>query len=215
MNKNHGQNKINIKIIILGDSNAGKSSLILKYLEIKDSISFNTTIGFDLKKKSITLKDGTEARIMIYDTAGQERFRSLAQKYISKANGVLLVYNISDRETFQSIENWIEIIYNGGGDKLPTILIGNKSNLNDERNVSIEEGKKLAEKYGFPFYETNIKTGDNVNECFTDLAELAYKKIGKKLKEMPKALTITTTQKTHEASNFQNFNQKLKKYLFL
>ena len=143
----------------------------------------------------------------------QERFKSLSESYFKNANGVLLVYNISDRITFQSIEDWMEIIYKEKDCNLPAVLIGNKFDLNDERKVSIEEGKKLAEKYGFPFYETNTKTGDNVNKCFYELAELAYKNIGKKLKTKPKAPLITTTQREYETSNFQNFYQKTKKYL--
>ena len=179
MNQNQSKNKIDIKIITLGDSHVGKSSLIIRYIENNFSQTYITTMGFDLKIKQITLKDGTEAQLMIFDTAGQERFKSLAQSYVKKADGILFVYDISERETFQSVESWMENA-EYMNEKLPSILIGNKSDLNNDRQVSFEEGKKKAEEYEFPFYETSCKTGENVEKCFIELAELVYGKAGKK-----------------------------------
>ena len=181
MDKNNNQNKVDIKIITLGDSHVGKSSLIVKYIDNKFSNVYMSTIGFDLKHKQITLNDGTDAKIMIYDTAGQERFKSLAASYIKKANSILLVYDISEHSTFENIGMWMESITEEKGDKLPIVLVGNKADLTDERQVTYEEGKKLAEDKGFHFFETSCKDGANVSECFIDLAELVYEKSGKKL----------------------------------
>ena len=183
MDKKNNQNKVDIKIITLGDSHVGKSSLIVKYIDNKFSNVYMSTIGFDLKHKQINLKDGTEAKIMIYDTAGQERFKSLAANYIKKANGILLVYDIADHTTFENIGVWMESITEEKGDKLPIVLVGNKADLEDERQVSHKEGKDLAENKGFHFYETSCKNGANVTECFLDLAELVYEKSGKKLSQ--------------------------------
>ena len=183
MDKNNNQNKVDIKIITLGDSHVGKSSLIVKYIDNKFSNVYMSTIGFDLKHKQINLKDGTEAKIMIYDTAGQERFKSLAANYIKKANGILLVYDIAEHSTFENIGMWMESITEEKGDKLPIVLVGNKADLDDERQVLYKEGKDLAENKGFHFYETSCKNGANVTECFLDLAELVYEKSGKKLSQ--------------------------------
>ena len=183
MDKNNSKNKVDIKIITLGDSHVGKSSLIIKYIDNKFSNVYMSTIGFDLKHKQINLKDGIEAKIMIYDTAGQERFKSLAANYIKKANGILLVYDIADHSTFENIGMWMESITEEKGDKLPIVLVGNKADLEDERQVSYKEGKDLAENKGFHFYETSCKNGANVTECFLDLAELVYEKSGKKLSQ--------------------------------
>ena len=164
---------------------------ILKYIENRFSNTYLSTIGFDLKHKQITLKDGNQARLTIFDTAGQERFRSLAKNYLTKADGILLVYDISDENTFQSIGHWMDSVSEQIDDKIPIILIGNKSDLTEKRKVKTNEGKNRADEYGFPFYETSCKTGKNVNECFIELAELVYRKRGNKIS--------------------QNSNQKLRK----
>ena len=180
MDQNDNQNKIDIKIITLGDSHVGKSCLIVKYIDNKFSDSYVSTIGFDLRHKQIILKDGNQARLTLFDTSGQERFKSLAKNYFRKANGILLIYDISDKSTFISIEKWMENIQDEIDDKIPIILVGNKSDLNNKREVLTEEGKKKAQEYGIPFYETSSKTGVNVNKCFIELAELVYEKNGKK-----------------------------------
>ena len=196
MDKNDKQNKKDIKIITLGDSNVGKSSLIIKYVDDKFSKSYLTSMGFDIKNKNITLKDGTKAKVMIFDTAGQERFKALSESYIKKADGILLVYNISDEQSFQDIEHWMKNVKELIEDKLPIILIGNKIDLYDERKVSIEEGQEKAREYGIPFYETSCKTGNNINKCFNELAELAYEKVVKNLQKKSNQVLTKSSSKS-------------------
>ena len=161
---------IEVKIITLGNTHVGKSSLIVKFIENKFSISYMSTIGFDVKFKSIRIND-EEVKITIHDTAGQERFRSLAGSYIKKAQGILLVYDITDEKSFEEIGNWMNNIKEEAGDKLPIILVGNKCDLKDARKVPKVEGQKAAKNYNMTFFETSCKDGDNVEKCFRELAQ--------------------------------------------
>ena len=168
------QNKkrpLEVKIITLGDSHVGKSSLIFKFIEDTFSSSYMSTVGFDLKFKTIKIND-EEIKVMIFDTAGQERFRSLASNYIRKANGILLVYDISDKNTFLNIENWMTSIKEESSDTIPIILIGNKCDLDDQRKIQKEEGEQFANNNNLKFFETSCKDGDNVEKCFIELTKL-------------------------------------------
>ena len=167
------QNKkrpLEVKIITLGDSHVGKSSLIFKFIEDKFSSSYMSTVGFDLKFKTIKINN-EEIKVMIFDTAGQERFRSLASNYIKKANGILLVYDISDKNTFLNIENWMTNIKEESSDKIPIILIGNKCDLDEQRKIQKEEGEQFANNNNLKFFETSCKDGDNVENCFIELTK--------------------------------------------
>jgi len=167
------QNKkrpLEVKIITLGDSHVGKSSLIFKFIEDTFSSSYMSTVGFDLKFKTIKIND-EEIKVMIFDTAGQERFRSLASNYIRKANGILLVYDISDKNTFLNIENWMTSIKEESSDTIPIILIGNKCDLDEQRKIQKEEGEQFANNNNLKFFETSCKDGDNVENCFIELTK--------------------------------------------
>ena len=168
------------KIITLGDSKVGKSSLIVQFIENKFSFNYVSTIGFDLKRKVIKLNNGEDIKIIIHDTAGQERFKSLTTNYIKKANGILLVYDVTERRSFESIGNWMDDIKEETGDKLPTILVANKIDLTEKRAITKEEGEKKANEFGLKFLETSAKEGNNVEKCFKELAELIAEKIHKR-----------------------------------
>ena len=164
-------NKIyDAKIITLGDSLVGKTCLILRFLEDTFFATYLSTIGFDLKQKIVKLENGDKIKLIIHDTAGQERFKSLSRNYIKKANGILIVYDITNNQTFLAVENWIKCAKEEMTKMVPIYLIGNKSDLNEDRVIKKEEGQKLAEQFGIKFYETSCKTGDNVEKAFTDLA---------------------------------------------
>ena len=167
---------LDTKIITLGDSKVGKSSLIIKFIDNKFSSNYLSTVGFDLKHKSIKLQNGEDIKLVIHDTAGEERFKSLSTNYIKKANGVLLVYDITLKESFINITNWMNDIVEEAGNKVPIVLVGNKSDLKKERIVSKEEGKKMAKQYNLQFFETSAKDGTNVEKCFLEIAQQIIEK---------------------------------------
>ena len=172
------QKAFEIPIITLGDGHVGKSSIIVKYIDNKFSPIYLSTIGFDSKVKRKKLDNGEEIKIKLFDTAGQERFRSIANTYLKKANGILLVYDITREKSFTSIKDWIEDINNGAYQDIPVVLVGNKSDLEKNRAIKKERGEELAKEYGYEnhFYETSCLTGQNVNKAIDDLVEQVYKK---------------------------------------
>jgi small GTP-binding protein len=161
-----------IKLIVLGNTSVGKSSFILKYIEDKFVLNYIATLGMDFKQKKLKLKNGQEVRLRIYDTAGQERFKSVAISFIKKAEGVILIYDIGNKATFESLEEWIKNIKESGKENLPIILVGNKCDLPPEkRQVELIEGKDKAEEFNLPFFETSCKEGINIKEVFEKIVE--------------------------------------------
>ena len=180
-----------IKIITLGNSAVGKSSFILKYTDNVFSLDYLTTLGVDYKHKKIKLKNGKDVRLRIFDTAGQERFKSVSASFVKKADGVILIYDIGEKESFEAVENWIKSIREIGKDKLPIILVGNKCDLSDDkRQVSLKEGQDKANEFNIPFYETSCKEGINIKEVFEklidDIIEKGSKNINKEYKILNK-----------------------------
>ena len=161
-----------IKLIVLGNTSVGKSSFILKYIEDKFVLNYIATLGMDFKQKKLKLKNGQEVKLRIYDTAGQERFKSVAVSFIKKAEGVILIYDIGNKATFESLEEWIKNIKESGKENLPIILVGNKCDLPPEkRQVELIEGKDKAEEFNIPFFETSCKEGINIKEVFEKIVE--------------------------------------------
>ena len=171
-----------IKIITLGNSAVGKSSFILKYTDNVFSLDYLTTLGVDYKHKKIKLKNGKDVRLRIFDTAGQERFKSVSASFIKKADGVILIYDIGEKDSFEAVDNWIKSIREIGKDKLPIILVGNKCDLSDDkRQVSLKEGQDKANEFNIPFYETSCKEGINIKEVFEKLIDDIIEKGNKNL----------------------------------
>jgi len=163
-----------LPLMLLGDGQVGKTSLILKLTGNEFNDSQLTTVGKESYIYQAKLH-GYDLKMKIWDTAGQERFKSMSVQVIKNSDAVILVYAINDKNTFGALDTWISKL-NDTMDisKKPIILVGNKSDL-DERQVSYEEGKKYAESKGFNFYETSAKTGENVEEAFNDIFEQLYK----------------------------------------
>lgn len=158
-----------INIILLGNTEVGKTSFILRYTEEYYQPIYLTTIGIDFKVKETTLSNNKKYKLYFYDTTGQEKYRSIAVNLIKNAEGVLLMYDVTKRASFQSISEWMESIYNSKPKNFPIILAGNKIDL-EKREVTTEEGEKLAKDYGIPFFEISNKEGINVTESCLALA---------------------------------------------
>ena len=146
-----------IKLLLLGDSSVGKSSLLLRYADNTFSDNFITTIGIDFKLKTLNV-DGKLVRLQIWDAAGQERFRTITTAYYRGAQGILLVYDVTDQASFTHIQSWIDDIRSHSGrNDLNMMLIGNKCDLGTSKVVDSVQGKEFALKANLKFYETSAK----------------------------------------------------------
>jgi Ras-related protein Rab-2A len=164
------------KYIIIGDAAVGKSNLLLRYTHGQFKPEYQLTIGVEFGAKNLTI--GSKVyRIQIWDTAGQENFRSITRAYYKNSACALVAYDISNRESFENISSWIEDCRSQSPQTIYMVLVGNKSDLEDKRVVTFEEGQELAEKNNMIFYETSAKTGKNVEEIFYKSAEEIAKKI--------------------------------------
>ena len=161
---NEKQNKLEkLTLFLVGDSAVGKTSFIQKYTNNIFNLEQLTTIGIDFSLKTIEL-NGDEITLKLFDTAGQEKYRSLSFNLIKSADGIFLMYDITNRKTFEELDGWIKSIKESKESDFPIILIGNKCDLEKERIVKKKEGEKLAKNQGFLFRETSCKDNINIEE---------------------------------------------------
>jgi small GTP-binding protein len=158
------------KLIMLGDSAVGKTSLLVRYTENSFSAQFLTTLGFDYRRKELVI-NGEALTLQIWDTAGQENFRSITKSYMRGADGAALVFDVTSRETFNRINAWIDTVTDTAVRPIDVVLIGNKIDAGS-RSVTIEEGVAAASAFGVPYFEVSAKTGESVAEAFEHLARL-------------------------------------------
>ena len=166
-----------IKILTLGDTMVGKSSIVLRFSEDKFDDNQFATIGIDFKTKYIKIADSS-VKVLIWDTAGQEKFQNIAKQYYKGANGVLLIYDIGSRKSFERIDFWLkELKENNRIDELFICLVGNKIDLEDKRVITTEEGEKYAKDNNILFFEVSAKTGKGVIELFNKVIGGAMDKV--------------------------------------
>ena len=176
------------KILLLGDSSVGKTCFLKRYIDDTFQDVYLSTIGFDFKYKCITLKDGKNIKMQIWDTAGQERFRTIAKSYYKGAQGIILMYDVTNQKSFDNIKKWLAQIKEEASSKVCVLLVANKIDI-EKRLISREDGEDIAKSFDLDIYETSAKDNINVSEAFEDLAEKINEKYkimkekGKKLNE--------------------------------
>ena len=164
------------KVVFLGDSSVGKSNIISKYKLNEFNRNSKSTVGVEFYSKIIT-QNNKNIKIQIWDTAGQERFKSITKSYYKGAKGAIIVYDITRRATFENVQEWFKDTKTmGDNTHLVLMLVGNKCDLVNERQVSTEEGKKEAEMNGMAFMETSALDGSNITEAFELMAKLITEK---------------------------------------
>ncbi|KAI7864780.1 ras family-domain-containing protein [Spinellus fusiger] len=158
------------KLVFLGEQSVGKTSLITRFMYDTFDNTYQATIGIDFLSKTMYLEDKT-VRLQLWDTAGQERFRSLIPSYIRDSSVAVIVYDITSKETFVNTTKWIDDVRAERGAEVIIVLVGNKSDLNEKREVSLEDGEKRAKEIGVLFIETSAKVGHNVKTLFKRIAQ--------------------------------------------
>ena len=172
-----------INIITLGNTTVGKTAYLIRNTENKFRPSLST-VGIDMRNKKIELENGKKVNVKFYDTSGQERYRSLAPNFIKKADGIILMYDITKRESFDTISSWWNDILEYKEKDFPLILVGNKCDLEEERKVQKEEGENIAKEYNVKFYETSSKEGINIEDSFKELIKLILSRMPDDIKQI-------------------------------
>nr|QKY15281.1 GTP-binding protein rab6 (rab6) [Polytomella parva] len=157
------------KLVFVGDQSVGKTSIITRFMYDKFDTTYQATIGIDFLSKTMYLEDRT-VRLQLWDTAGQERFRSLIPSYIRDSSVAVVVYDISNRQSFLNTVRWIQEVRMERGNDVIIFLVGNKTDLVDKRQVSIEEGDAKAAELAVYFIETSAKAGLNIKAMFRKIA---------------------------------------------
>lgn len=183
------------KLLLIGDSGVGKSSLLLRFSDNSFSGSYITTIGVDFKIRTLVL-DGERVKLQIWDTAGQERFRTITSTYYRNTHGVIVVYDVTNPESFVNVKRWLhEITQNC--DSVCTVLVGNKDDDPSRKRVETADAKRFSDQMGVRMFETSAKENRNVEEMFLSVTRLVLrmKKESQARLRPTEVVTITKTKK--------------------
>ena len=191
------------KFVIIGDCGIGKSCLLRRFIDNNFDGNYSMTIGVEFGTKNVTINNKT-IKLQLWDTAGQESFRSITKSYYRGCSGIVYMKDITKRNTFLHIENWISDVNSIVHQQMPTILIGNKIDLLENRQVEISEGIELANKHGFLFREISVKRQLNSGEVFTVLAQDILDKVENNTIEISNKNGIRIGNQLPENSNNKN-----------
>jgi len=185
-----------IKIVVIGDSGVGKTNFIFQFTEGRFSSAHVTTIGIDYKSKIIKLPNKKVVKLQIWDTAGQERYMAINKNLFQKVQGIILMYDLTNRDSFEHLQNWLNLINKNVSNKV-VILVANKLDLAQEKRiVTEEEGEDIGKKNDMLFFEGSGASGENVDEIFRSIADEVYKKL---------------IDERNDRSDYDNNNLKLNK----
>ena len=165
---NDNEYDLKFKIMILGESMVGKTSLINRYTLDVFGGKYLCTVGIDFQKKIIEM-NGKKILLQIWDTAGQERYRNINKSYFQQSNAFILAYDMTNTDSFDQISYWIKEVCEKTDDRIKSILVATKVDLEDNREVSTEDGEKLAKEHNLEFFETSAKDNINIKEAFENL----------------------------------------------
>ena len=169
------------KLLLIGDSGVGKSCILLRFADDTFSDSYISTIGVDFKIRTLTIA-GKRVKLQIWDTAGQERFRTLTTAYYRSAHGIVLVYDVNDRESFFHVENWLEEVSRYASTDVNKVLVGNKCDILNKREVEYETARVYAEKLSISFMEASAKDRTNIDKVFNTMATELMEELGENAK---------------------------------
>jgi len=179
-----------LKLLMFGDSGVGKSCLLLRFADDTYTDSYISTIGVDFKIRTVDL-DTKTIKLQIWDTAGQERFRTITSSYYRGAHGIIIVYDITDKESFDNVRQWLFEIDRYASENVCKLLVGNKSDLTNKRAVEYEQAKSFADELNIPFLETSAKNAANVEQAFlTMAAQIKNKMVTRPPTELRKPVNI-------------------------
>ncbi|XP_065919899.1 ras-related protein Rab-13-like [Dysidea avara] len=162
------------KVVLCGDCGVGKTSMLCRFISDRMDHAYIATLGVDFKLTTLEMK-GKTIKLQIWDTAGQERFKVLTTQYYRRAQGILLVYDITNEQSFENTANWLQMIQENAMSDVKMMLIANKTDVSNSRKVTTHQGKQLAKDYGMGFLETSAHTAENLSEAFSTVTESILK----------------------------------------
>jgi len=166
------------KLLLIGDSGVGKSCLLLRFADNTYTDSYISTIGVDFKIRTLDI-DGKTVKLQIWDTAGQERFRTITSSYYRGAHGIIVVYDVTDKVSFNNVKQWLGEIDRYACQSVNKLLVGNKADLTEKKVVEFNEAKEFADTLGISFLETSAKSAQNVEEAFLTMTRQIKERVSR------------------------------------